>query len=391
MTIIIISLGIFISILICIELAYLIIPNSPLVIIPIKSEILDSSDKKIKYSCTFKIINTSKYKEIMIPDINISPELINNRYRHKLDYEFQISIIESKYKNNYWDTQIIPNLSSITIKIDLSLFNSRLINLTSINDIWLKVLWSNYGPFGRLNREDCYLITNPYENLKSNTINIDNINSNSNYEVFTVKTHLLGVFDDPVKTIENYTKDFLKPGDIITIGESPLAIMQGQYNNYQNINYNIITRLLCRGFNPKSSLATACGMQSLINEVGSSRVIISLIIGKLFKFIGIKGVFYRLSGYQSSLIDDISGTIPPYDKTIVLGPKNINSFCKSIKENLNIDIAIVDVNDLGKVKILSSNKECDRNIVYQALSNNPAGNSNEKTPIVIIRPKKINK
>ena len=41
--------------------------------------------------------------------------------------------------------------------------------------------------------------------------------------------------------------------DIITIGESPLAIMQGEYIDYRNINVSLVARLLCKGFHPTSS------------------------------------------------------------------------------------------------------------------------------------------
>ena len=38
--------------------------------------------------------------------------------------------------------------------------------------------------------------------------------------------------------------------------------------------------------------------------------------------------FYRLAGDQARLIDDITGTTPPYDQTIVLGPERTVAFCE---------------------------------------------------------------
>ena len=214
---------------------------------------------------------------------------------------------------------------------------------------------------------------------------IHNIPINKNYESLAIKTNLLGAFDEPISTIANYCKDILKKGDILVIGETPLAIMQGRYISPKNLEYNVFTKFLCYFFHPTSSLATACGMQLLINNIGITRVAISILIGFLFKSVGIKGVFYRLAGPQASLIDDISGTTIPYDKTIVLGPKNPNLICKELSSLLNIDSAVVDVNDLGGVKILaSSNKSIDK-ILQHTLKNNPAGNDDQKTPILLIR------
>ena len=45
------------------------------------------------------------------------------------------------------------------------------------------------------------------------------------------------------------------------------------------------------------------------------------------------------------------------------------------------------MNDLGGVKILASSNKSINQILKKALKNNPAGNGDEKTPIVIVRRK----
>ena len=126
-------------------------------------------------------------------------------------------------------------------------------------------------------------------------------------------------------------------------------------------------------------------MQTLINISGPTRVIISWLIGGIFKFFGVRGMFYRLAGEQARLIDDITGTTPPYDKSIVLGPKETQIFCIKASKELNINIAVVDVNDLGRVKILSTNNVNNIKKNKKALTSNPAGNANQQTPLVLIR------
>jgi len=49
-------------------------------------------------------------------------------------------------------------------------------------------------------------------------------------------------------------------------------------------------------------------------------------------------------------------------------------------------VAVVDVNDLGRVKVLASNSGCDEALLHRALRPNPAGNANERTPLVLVRP-----
>ena len=97
-------------------------------------------------------------------------------------------------------------------------------------------------------------------------------------------------------------------------------------------------------------------------------------------------MFYRLAGRQARLIDDITGTTPPYDQVIVLGPIHSQLYCDRLSIELGVSVAVVDVNDLGKVKILAASKNTNEPLVKAALLSNPAGNADEQTPIVIVRP-----
>jgi hypothetical protein len=46
----------------------------------------------------------------------------------------------------------------------------------------------------------------------------------------------------------------------------------------------------------------------------------------------------------------------------------------------------VDVNDLKAVKVLAATADVSIPVLESALRNNPAGNSDEQTPVVLIRP-----
>jgi hypothetical protein len=204
--------------------------------------------------------------------------------------------------------------------------------------------------------------------------------------VLPLRTHLLGVLDNPQEVLERYAGSLIQPGDVLTIGETPLAVIQGRYNHPANVEPSLLARQLCRVFHPTSSLATACGLQSLIDVVGPARVLCAWLVGTALKAVGSKGWFYRLAGDQARLIDDVTGTTPPYDQTIVLGPQDPQAFCEAMARSLGVGVAVVDVNDLGRVKVLASNSGCDEALLHRALRPNPAGNANERTPLVLVRP-----
>lgn len=97
-------------------------------------------------------------------------------------------------------------------------------------------------------------------------------------------------------------------------------------------------------------------------------------------------MFYQFAGDQARLIDDVTGTLPPYDQFIVLGPANPEEVVEQIRQATGLEAAIVDVNDLKAVKILAATPQVDAQLLIQALRDNPAGNADEQTPLVLVRP-----
>ncbi len=364
-------------------------PKSKLNLVPINYKI-KKKDGLNELIIDLKINNKSKTKETMVSNMNFELDFFKskvNEYCQNFSYQEDIYIYENnkiKNLNNYWPTTIIKSNSELFVRIIYKFNNNNL--RKKLKYLWLKVYWENYGHFGISNNQDCLLIN--LDGQKQRPKEVFEIPINDKYNAFAIKTDLLGCFDNPVNTVIEYCKGIVEKNDILTIGESPLAIMQNRYISPQNLEYSLFSKALCYFFHPTSSLATACGMQLLINRIGVTRITFALFIGFLFKLVGIKGMFYRLAGSESSLIDDISGTVTPYDKSIVMGPLNADLFCKEVSNYLNIDVAVVDVNDLGGVKVLASSNKKVNKILKRNLISNPAGNGDEKTPIVIIREKK---
>ncbi|MEO1447383.1 MAG: F420-0:Gamma-glutamyl ligase, partial [Cyanobacteria bacterium J06635_11] len=67
---------------------------------------------------------------------------------------------------------------------------------------------------------------------------------------------------------------------------------------------------------------------------------------------------------------------------------NSQQLCDQIFAETGLQAAIVDVNDLKAVKILARTADTDEQLLIQALIDNPAGNADEQTPVVLIRPKR---
>jgi hypothetical protein len=95
-------------------------------------------------------------------------------------------------------------------------------------------------------------------------------------------------------------------------------------------------------------------------------------------------VFYELLGEAIAAIDGYTGTLPPYERAIVLGPAEPDRVSTELAAALGVHVAIVDANDLRRAKALGASPQLVRENVERALLGNPHGNGDEQTPLVVI-------
>ena len=335
-----------------------------------------------------RIRNPHPRMEVFVPEIQVEPVLLGRSDVSLVSRRVQITALhpdEPARPDGYWAAYIVKGRKTTAARVRVSLEAPvGLDGASPLDTLWLDIQWINYGPFGRLRRRDGILV--PLQKPVAQEPSSASWRTGEGCRVLPVKTHLLGVLDDPVEVLERYCGALIQPHDVLTIGETPLAVMQGRYLHPATVEPSMLSRLLCRAFHPTSSLATACGLQTLIDIVGPARVLCAWLGGFGLKLLGSPGGFYRLAGEQARLIDDVTGTTPPYDQTLVLGPSAPQPFCERMAAALGVAVAVVDVNDLGRVKVLAASQDSDLSLIERALRPNPAGNANERTPLVLIRP-----
>ncbi len=383
--------------LLWLELRHRLRPASPLRLRPGSFEVQQLAER-ITVRGEITIANPHRRMEVFVPEITLRPTLLGQGDLSDLAISSRVIAChpdEETRADGYWAAYIVKGrkATGARLEVTISAPAGRITGQAGstpgdlrqlIDTLWLEVLWVNYGPFGRLQKRDGILV--PLGSPEVLSPATASWRPGENCSVLPVRTHLLGVLDDPEAVLRRYAGPVLRSGDVLTIGETPLAVMQGRYHHPQTVQPSGLARLLCRVFHPTSSLATACGLQSLIDVVGPARVLVAWLVGTALKLVGQKGWFYRLAGDQARLIDDVTGTTPPYDQTIVLGPDQPEAFCARAAAAFGVDVAVVDVNDLGRVKVLAANPGCDQELLQRALRPNPAGNANERTPLVVVRP-----
>jgi hypothetical protein len=205
-------------------------------------------------------------------------------------------------------------------------------------------------------------------------------------ELKPVRTRILTNKDNIVDMIEKYAKQDVGPDDVVSVAESVVAITQGRLTRPEDLKICFLARILCRFVPQLGSLSSASGMQSAMDAEGKWRILFAMIIGMLAKIIGKNGVFYELAGPQAALVDDVTGTMPPFDKCLVYGPHDPNGVAEEIKRRLGCyGAAVADVNDLKRAAVLGVSEGLEPNKLARILIDNPFGNASQRTPIVIIK------
>ena len=205
-------------------------------------------------------------------------------------------------------------------------------------------------------------------------------------ELIPVKTHIVTKRDNIVDVIEKYAGTQIGPNDVVSVAESVLAITQGRYRRPEEMNPSSLALIMSRFVHPDSSCSSPCGMQSTMDEGGTLRVVFAFIVGGIAKVFGQSGMFYKLAGEQAALIDDVTGTMPPFDKVLVFGPKEPVKVAEAIRERLGCyGAAVADVNDLKRAAVLGVSEGIDPKELARILIDNPFGNASQQTPIVIIK------
>lgn len=205
-------------------------------------------------------------------------------------------------------------------------------------------------------------------------------------ELIPVRTRILTPKDNIVDAIEEYAKDKIGPDDVVSVAESVVAITQGRLTRPEEMDPCFLAKVLNRFVPQKGSLSSIYGMQATMDVEGKWRVTFAMLAGMLAKFTGRSGIFYELAGAQAALIDDVTGTMPPFDKHIVYGPDDPNGVAESIRQRLGCyGAAVADVNDLKRAAVLGISTGLDPQRLSQILIDNPFGNASERTPIVIIK------
>lgn len=200
-----------------------------------------------------------------------------------------------------------------------------------------------------------------------------------------VRTPLVHPGEDLVALVERAVSGIARPGDVLAISETAVAIAQGQAIGAEFVRPSKIAYALSRRAGALATVNQPESLQIVIDHAGVWKVLYASVMHVVGRLVGRRGMFYEIMGEAITAIDGYTGTLPPFERAIVLSPQNPDSFSQSVYERTGVACTVVDANDLEKAKVLGASSGVNRANVECALLSNPHGNGDEQTPIVVLK------
>jgi hypothetical protein len=241
------------------------------------------------------------------------------------------------------------------------------------------------------------------ENNTENTVSELKPNENKNivrkvgdteYERYAIKTRFVNIGDDYIEVVKEYALPHVKEGDFISISEKIIALCQKRIVYRKDIHPGFWAKLLCKFVHVTPAgpgAGTPHKMQLIIMICGLPRVLFATFCSAVTKLFGIKGVFYKVCGHEVDGIDGLIDYDISYKEYVnygILNPENPSGVCNEIYDKLGIKCMIVDACDIS-VKLLGKCDalDIDTQTLEDIVRDNPAGQDDQCTPIILIRKK----
>ncbi|WP_194398347.1 coenzyme F420-0:L-glutamate ligase [Microbacterium atlanticum] len=213
----------------------------------------------------------------------------------------------------------------------------------------------------------------------------------SSFARIPIRTRVVMPGDDLDAFVREYAAEVVRSGDLLFVTEKIVAITQGRSYLVEDIQPRKLAFFLSK-YVTRTPYGIGLGMpetmEMALRECGTIRILFAAAVSAVTKLFGRKGDFYRIAGDRARAIDGpTSGTIPPYNKAVVLGPERPREVAQRLKALLNgvPEVAVVDINDLGGNVLGSTVDKAEEKRLVAILKDNPLGQGHQSTPMGIIR------
>ena len=221
--------------------------------------------------------------------------------------------------------------------------------------------------------------------------NVNIVVNGRTYARHAIQTHFVQVGESYVDLVEQYVKPLYQPGDLLSSSEKIIGLCQKRVVYKKDMKLGWLAKFLSKFASHSSAgigVDSPWKMQFAIDQCGAWRVIWAAVCAGVGKLFGKHGVFYDMVGQEVSGLDGFyDHEFKEYGEFGIRIPENPSGVCDEIEAATGVQAMIVDANDLN-IEILgkASSVNLDDETLKGLIRDNPAGQSRELTPFILIRP-----
>ncbi|MDR0897191.1 MAG: F420-0--gamma-glutamyl ligase [Oscillospiraceae bacterium] len=212
------------------------------------------------------------------------------------------------------------------------------------------------------------------------------------YDRYAIQTHFVERGESQTELVERYVRPLYREGDILSFGAKVMAMCVGSVKTRDEVKPGFWAKLLWRfaGIN-----TTGVGMhepyklQLVIDICGLPRVLLAVVLSALTKPFGVRGVFYKVCGKGVGGIDGFyfRSSFDVYKQMALINPDNPGGLCDDLEKATGIPVVLMDANDIQRDQLgKSKGMPLTDAQLQDALRDNPSGQGDELTPLILIRP-----
>jgi Uncharacterized protein conserved in archaea len=211
------------------------------------------------------------------------------------------------------------------------------------------------------------------------------------YHRHAIATHFVEVGESYVELVQRYVLPYHIEGDFLSISEKVISLCQKRIVTLEETEPGWLAKFLS-GFASETDAGIGVRaprkMQFAINICGPWKVLWAAFRAGIDKLRGIRGTFYEITGPEVAGLDGFyPDNFEVYGTFGIRLPEHPVKVCDEIHAATGIPTMIVDANDFA-IDLLGAGQALSHMTSAQlaaTIGDNPAGQSTELTPFILIR------
>ncbi len=208
-----------------------------------------------------------------------------------------------------------------------------------------------------------------------------------------IQTHFVQISESYIELVRQYVQPLYQPGDILSISEKVISLCQGRIVRKKEMHLSLLARILSRFASHSTAgigVDSPWKMQFAIDHCGAWAVLKAAICAGWDKLRGKRGTFYEMVDPEIAGLDGFYDHVfEEYGEYGIRLPADPGGVCDQIFSATGVKAMIVDANDISRLLLgkAATLKESPEDLMGM-ISDNPAGQSRQLTPFILIREKK---